>query len=73
MSIPKEYELYAVFDDDEGLYYETLADSPKEAVEAIDNNRDLHDRELRMCLGKASVRCVRVIVMGRPDDAVRSS
>lgn len=57
------YELYAVFDEDEGLYYETLSDTPAEAVQSIDNSRDLHARELRMCLGKASVRCVRVLVM----------
>ena len=71
MPAPTTYEMYAVYDEDEGLFDETLASSPTEAVKLIDEARDLREREVRMCLGKTSVRCVRVLVMGRPDDEAK--
>lgn len=68
----KELELYAVVDNGE-LYYETLADSPREAVASIGEGRQDdgggHIGQLmRMMSGKMRVHCVRVTVMGEVDD-----
>lgn len=56
---------YALYDEDEGLWYETLADSPMEAIQSIGDVRSNghHDEQLaRMMVGKLRVREVRVEV-----------
>lgn len=67
----KTLELYAIVDDGE-LYYETLADTPRKAIDVIDENRQNSDkwadRIARMMCGRLRVHCVRVTIMDEPSD-----
>lgn len=54
------FTAYAVWDDDEGLHYETIADTPRGAVGAMGDDSD-HTRTLhRMIAGKIKVVRVRI-------------
>jgi len=65
---PLTIEAYAMFDDDEGLLYETLADTSEESANSIDDQRMSGDEGRatmhRLATGKCRVRCVRIEVMG---------
>ena len=58
------YTLFAVVDADEGLFYETLDDTIRGAVESIDDGRKDGELRLRMATGKVRVHQVRVDVLG---------
>lgn len=67
----RELELYAVVDDGQ-IYYETLADTPREAINSIGEGRQdddkYADKIARMMSGRMRVHCVRVTVMGEAPD-----
>lgn len=60
----KPLEGYAVYHEVEGLWFETLSDTPEGAADCIDANRDFEKRQRALALGVARVRCVRVEIMG---------
>lgn len=54
------FEAYAVWDDDEGMLYETIADTPQQAVHDMNCCLDLNMRFNRMIAGKVRVFRVRI-------------
>lgn len=64
--IVQTIEAYGVHDDDDGLWYETVADTPMEAISLIGESRhdNLDERSARMMLGKLRVRRLKIAVAG---------